>query len=125
MHLRMPAYSERAIKIARFLNDHPRVEAVHYPGLTGHEGHAIAARQLSGFGGMLSFQVGGGREAAMQVAARVKLFIRATSLGGTQSLIEHRASMEGPNTETPDNLLRVSIGLENVADLIEDLSQAL
>ena len=125
LHLRMPAHSERAIKIARFLNDHPRVEAVHYPGLTGHEGHAIAARQMSGFGGMLSFQVGGGRDAAMQVAARVKLFIRATSLGGTQSLIEHRASMEGPNTETPDNLLRVSIGLENVADLIEDLSQAL
>ena len=125
LFLRMEAHSERAMKIARFLLGHPRVEAVHYPGLTSHPGNTIAARQMSGFGGMLSFQVAGGKEAAMQTAAKVQLFIRATSLGGTQSLIEHRASIEGPNSQTPDNLLRVSVGLENVDDLIEDLAQAL
>ena len=80
---------------------------------------------MSGYGGMLSFQVNGGKESALQVAAKVKLIVRATSLGGTQSLIEHRASMEGPNSQTPDNLLRVSVGLENVDDLIGDLAQAL
>ena len=125
LHLRMPAHSSNAVQIARFLQDHPRVEAVHYPGLEDHPGHAIASRQMSGFGGMLSFQVPGGEAAAMRVAARVRLFVRATSLGGTQSLIEHRASIEGDNSSTPRNLLRVSVGLENVDDLIEDLSQAL
>jgi iron-sulfur cluster assembly accessory protein len=98
---------------------------VHYPGLAGHPGHAIAARQMSGFGGMLSMQLRGGRERAMQVAASVRLFTRATSLGGTHSLIEHRASVEGPNTRTPQNLLRISVGLENAEDLIGDLEQAL
>ena len=125
LHLRMPAHSERAMKIAQFLQDHPRVASVHYPGLVSHPGHEIAARQMAGFGGMLSFQVAGGKEAAMQAAAKVKLFVRATSLGGAQSLIEHRASIEGPATVTPDNLLRVSVGLENVDDLIEDLAGAL
>ena len=80
---------------------------------------------MTDFGGMLSFQVSGGKDAAMQVAANVRLFVRATSLGGTQSLIEHRASIEGPETNTPDDLLRVSVGLESVDDLIDDLSQAL
>ncbi len=80
---------------------------------------------MSDFGGMLSFQVAGGRDAAMDVAARVRLFVRATSLGGTQSLIEHRASIEGPDSPTPDDLLRVSVGLENADDLIADLTQAL
>ena len=125
LHLRMPAHSANAVGIARFLGDHPRVEAVHYPGLPGHPGHDIAARQMSYYGGMVSFQVEGGREDAMQVAARVKVFTRATSLGGTESLIEHRASIEGPGTKTPDNLLRMSVGLEHAEDLIEDLSQAL
>ena len=125
LHLRMPAHGERALQIALFLEDNPRVECVHYPGLNGHPGHDIAERQMDGFGGMLSFQVAGGKDAAMQVAARVKLFVRATSLGGTQSLIEHRASIEGSESETPDSLLRVSVGLENVDDLIEDLAQAL
>jgi cystathionine gamma-synthase len=115
LHLRMPAHSENAMRIAQFLNDHSRVEAVHYPGLPDHPGHDIAARQMSSFGGMVSFQVKGGKDEAMQVAGKVKVFIRATSLGGTESLIEHRASIEGPNTKTPDNLLRMSIGLENVA----------
>ena len=98
---------------------------MHYPGLVDHPGHDIAARQMSDFGGMLSFQVAGGRDAAMGVAARVRLFVRATSLGGTQSLIEHRASIEGPDSPTPDDLLRVSVGLENADDLIADLAQAL
>ena len=94
---------------------------MHYPGLATHPGHEIAARQMSAFGGMLSFQVRGGREEAMGVAARCRLFIRATSLGGAHSLIEHRASVEGPQTRTPQNLLRFSVGLEHPDDLIEDL----
>ena len=122
---RMPYHSANAGRLARYLQDHPRVSAVHYPGLTEHPGHDIAARQMSDFGGMLSFQVAGGREAAMGVAAQVRLFVRATSLGGTQSLIEHRASIEGPDSPTPDDLLRVSVGLENADDLIADLAQAL
>ena len=114
LHVRMPTHSANAGRLARFLQDHPRVSAVHYPGLPEHPGHAVAAGQMSDFGGMLSFQVAGGKAAAMDVTARVRLFVRATSLGGTQSLIEHRASIEGPDTGTPDDLLRVSVGLENV-----------
>ena len=125
LHVRMPVHSANAGRVARFLQDHPRVAAVHYPGLPGHPGHDIAARQMTDFGGMLSFQVVGGQNAAMRVAARVRLFVRATSLGGTQSLIEHRASIEGPDSKTPDDLLRVSVGLENADDLIDDLGQAL
>ncbi len=122
---RVRAQSENAGKIAVYLKSHPAIEAVHYPGLPDHPGHAIAARQMSAFGGMLSTQVRGGRGQAMRVAAEVKLFIRATSLGGTHSLIEHRASVEGPQSRTPHNLLRMSIGLENAEDLIADLDQAL
>ena len=125
LHVRMPAHCANAGKIARFLQDHPNVSAVHYPGLPEHSGHDTAARQMSDFGGMLSFQVAGGKEAAMRVAANVQLFVRATSLGGTQSLIEHRASIEGPQSTTPDDLLRVSVGLEHADDLIADLAQAL
>jgi cystathionine gamma-synthase len=122
---RVRAQSENAMKIAEFLESNPAVETVHYPGLPSHPGHKIAARQMCGFGGMLSFQVRGGRETAMDLVARARLFIRATSLGGTHSLIEHRASIEGPNTRTPQNLIRLSIGLEHPDDLIEDLAQAL
>ena len=125
LHVRMPAHCSNAGRTARFLHDHPNVSAVHYPGLPEHPGHDVAGRQMSDYGGMLSLQVAGGREVAMEVAARVRLFVRATSLGGTQSLIEHRASIEGPDSETPDDLLRVSVGLENADDLIADLSQAL
>ena len=125
LHVRMPVHSANAGRLARFLQDHPRVSAVHYPGLPEHPGHDIAARQMADFGGMLSFQVIGGRDAAMRVATRTQLFVHATSLGGTQSLIEHRASIEGPETATPDDLLRVSAGLENIDDLIADLAQAL
>jgi cystathionine gamma-synthase len=101
------------------------VEAVHYPGLPSHPGHALAARQMRAFSGMLSFQVRGGAAEAMAVAAKVTVFTRATSFGGTDSLIEHRASIEGPGSRTPENLLRVSVGLEHADDLIADLDGAL
>jgi cystathionine gamma-synthase len=122
---RVRAQSASALAVATFLAAHPRVEAVHYPGLASHPGHDVARRQMVMFGGMLSLQVTGGADAAMAVAAKVRLFTRATSFGGTESLLEHRASIEGPGTNTPPNLLRVSIGLEHPDDLIEDLAQAL
>jgi len=122
---RVRAQSEHALRVATFLASHPRVERVHYPGLPSHPGHDIARRQMALFGGMLSVQVKGGADAAIAVAAKVRVFTRATSFGGTESLVEHRASIEGPGTTTPDNLLRVSIGLEHPDDLIEDLGQAL
>ncbi|MEY2491025.1 MAG: cystathionine gamma-synthase [Verrucomicrobiota bacterium] len=122
---RMRAHSENAIKVATWLADHPRVEAVHYPGLESHAGHEIAARQMSAFSGMLSFEVHGGREAALAVGAKTEIFIRATSLGGVESLIEHRASIKGEDPRTPQGLLRLSIGLEHPDDLIEDLAEAL
>src|SRR5437762_4312976 len=122
---RMRAHSENAIRVAEFLAQHQRVERVHYPGLQSHPGHEIARRQMSTFGVMLSFEVTGGRDAAINVAGKTKIFIRATSLGGVESLIEHRASIEGAGTTSPENLLRLSIGLENAEDLIEDLDQAL
>jgi cystathionine gamma-synthase len=124
--LRVRAQAASALAIATHLADHPRVSRVHYPGLPAHPGHAIARQQMrGGFGGVLSMEVPGGAEAALAVAARVRLFTRATSLGGVESLIEHRASMEGPHSRTPPGLLRLSIGLENVEDLVEDLDQAL
>jgi cystathionine gamma-synthase len=122
---RMRGHSENALKVATFLSQHSAVEAIHYPGLEGHPGYEIASRQMVQPGGMLSFQVKGGRARAFDVAAKVKVFTRATSLGGPESLIEHRASVEGPDTRTPDNLLRLSIGLEHPDDLIQDLGQAL
>lgn len=122
---RVRVHSENALKVATFLSQHPGVEVVHYPGLETHPGYAVAKRQMKSFGGMLSVQIKGGRERAMTVAAKVKVFTRATSLGGVESLLEHRASLEGPGTRTPDNLLRMSIGLEHSDDLIEDLAQAL
>jgi cystathionine gamma-synthase len=122
---RMRAHSENALKVAEFLAQHREVQHVHYPGLTSHPGHAIARKQMLLFGGMLSVEVKGGREAAIAVTAKTNTFIRATSLGGVESLIEHRASIEGPGTTSPENLLRLSIGLENADDLIEDLDQAL
>ncbi len=124
--LRVRQQVASAQRVAEFLADHPAVERVNYPGLDSHAGHAIAARQMTnGFGGMLSFHVQGGAEQAMAVAARLQLFTRATSLGGIESLIEHRASIEGPTSTTPQNLLRVSIGIEHVDDLIDDLRQAI
>ena len=122
---RMRMHSENARAVAQFLATNRRIEAVHYPGLPSHPAHEVAARQMSDFGGMLSIRVKGGREEAMAVAAKTKLFTRATSLGGVESLIEHRASSEGPASRTPPNLLRLSIGLEHNDDLIADLAQAL
>jgi cystathionine gamma-synthase len=122
---RMRGHCENALKVASWLADHARVEAVHYPALASHGGHEIAARQMSAFSGMLSFEVRGGKEVAMGVAAKTKLFIQATSLGGVESLIEHRASIKGEDPRTPQGLLRLSVGLEHADDLIEDLAQAL
>lgn len=122
---RVRAQSESALKVATFLSHHPEVESVHYPGLPVHPGHDIAVWQMATYGGMLSFQLRRGRDKAFDVAAKVRVFTRATSLGGTESLIEHRASVEAPGTRTPENLLRVSIGLEHPDDLIEDLERAL
>lgn len=124
--LRVRAQSQNALLVAQFLSGHRAVERVLYPGLDSHPGHDIAARQMTGgFGAMLSVQVRGERAQAMAVAAHVRVFTRATSLGGPHSFVEHRASVEGPKSKTPQNLLRMSIGLENAADLIEDLDQAL
>ena len=123
--VRMAAHSAHGLALARALEANPKVSRVNYPGLASHPGHAVAARQMSGFGGMLSFHVKGGRAAAIAAAGRVKLFVRATSLGAVESLLEHRATSEGPNSTTPQDLLRVSVGLEHPDDLIADLSQAL
>jgi cystathionine gamma-synthase len=123
--LRIRQQSENALAVARAVAGHRNVTAVHYPGLESHPGHAVAKSQMSAFGAMLSLQVAGGEKAAFAVAAGTRLFTRATSLGGVESLIEHRASVEGPNSRTPPDLLRLSIGLEHAQDLIDDLSQAL
>lgn len=124
---RVRAQSESAQRIAEFLSRQPKskLETVHYPGLPSHAGHKIAAVQMAGFGAMMSIQVKGGQAKAFKLVAGLKLFSHATSLGGTHSLIEHRASAEGPNTRSPANLLRLSIGLEHPDDLIEDLDEAL
>jgi cystathionine gamma-synthase len=124
--LRVRHQSATALAVARFLHADPRVARVHYAGLPDHPGHGVAVRQMDGgFGGVLSMEVPGGREAALAVTARVRIFTRATSLGGVESLIEHRASMEGPRSQTPQGLLRLSVGLEHPDDLIADLDQAL
>jgi len=122
---RMRMHSANARAVAEFLAQHPAVEVVHYPALPSHPGHEIARRQMSDFGGMLSFRLKSGREAAIALTAKLNVFKTATSLGGVESLIEHRASSEGPGSTTPQNLLRVSVGLEHPDDLIGDLRQAL
>ena len=124
---RVRAQSAGAQRIAEFLSRQPKakIEAVHYPGLPSHPGHKIASAQMSGFGGMMSIQVKGGQAEAFKLVSGLKLFSHATSLGSTHSLIEHRASVEGANTRSPANLLRLSIGLEHPDDLIDDLEQAL
>jgi cystathionine gamma-synthase len=122
---RMRGHCENAARVASFLASHPAVEVVHYPGLPQDPGHAVASRQMVGYGGMVSVEVKGGAAAALAVVRRVQLFTAATSLGGTESLIEHRASVEGPESRTPPGLLRLSIGLEHAEDLVGDLDQAL
>ena len=122
---RMRMHCSNARAVAEFLAQHRAIERVNYPGLTSHPGHAVAARQMSDFGGMMSIELRGGRDAAIAMAGRLQVFTNATSLGGCESLIEHRASVEGANPVSPENLLRLSIGLEHQDDLIADLAQAL
>ncbi len=121
---RLPVQCASAMAVAKFLQGHSSITRVHYPGLAAHPGHAVAARQMRLFGGMLSFEIVGGRDEALAFAARLRVFTRATSLGGTESLVEHRASVEAPSA-TPESLLRLSIGLEHPDDLVEDLRRAL
>jgi len=126
LFLRVKACSENDLALARHFEGHPRVERVIYPGLPSHPGHAIAAGQMTGgFGGMLSLCVRGGAAEALAVVARVQVFKCATSLGGTESLIEHRATVEGEGSSIPKNLLRVSVGTEDIGDLVADLEAAL
>ncbi len=122
---RMEKHCSNAMVVANALRKQTRVEKVFYPGLPDHPGHDIAKRQMRGFGGMLSILVKGGYDDAVRAASKMKLFINATSLGGVESLVEHRASAEGKNSTSPPNLLRFTIGLEHPDDLIADLEQAL
>jgi len=128
--LRMQRHSENASAVAQFLAGHPSVSTVLYPGLPTHPGHEMAARQMGGFGGMVSLRMRGGRAAAEDLCARTRVFILAESLGGVESLIEHpsamtHASTAGSQLEVPDDLVRLSVGIEDVADLLADLEQAL
>ncbi|MCV7259690.1 cystathionine gamma-synthase [Mycobacterium shimoidei] len=128
--LRMQRHSENAAAVAGFLAEQPAVGTVLYPGLSGHPGHAVAARQMRGFGGMVSVRMRGGRSAAERLCARTEVFILAESLGGVESLIEHPAAMThastaGSQLEVPDDLVRLSVGIEDIADLLADLDQAL
>lgn len=125
LHCRMAQHSANALTLAQWLSAHPRIARVRYPFLERGPDHDLARAQMQMGGGMLAFDVQGGAEAALSVASKVSLFVNATSFGGTESLIEHRASVEGDATETPKNLLRVSVGLEHIDDLIADLDQAL
>jgi cystathionine gamma-synthase len=128
--LRMQRHSENGALVAEFLDGHPAIETVLYPGLPGHPGHEVAAKQMSGFGGMVSARLRGGAQAARDLCARTELFILAESLGGVESLIEHpgamtHASTAGSQLEVPDDLVRLSVGIEHPADLLADLEQAL
>ncbi|MEX2409587.1 MAG: PLP-dependent aspartate aminotransferase family protein [Rhodovibrionaceae bacterium] len=126
LYVRVERQSASAQRIAEHFEAHPKVSRVRYPGLPSHPGHELAKRQMrGGFGGMLSIEIAGGRQAALAVAGHCALWVRATSLGGVESLIEHRATIEGPNSPCPDNLLRLSVGLEAPDDLIADLERAL
>ncbi|HRE06938.1 MAG TPA: PLP-dependent aspartate aminotransferase family protein [Opitutaceae bacterium] len=126
LHVRVPAQCRSALAVAAHFERHPAIVAALYPGLPSFPGHEIAVRQMhGGFGGMLSLRVRGGAEGALAALGRLRLWKRATSLGGVESLVEHRASVEGPQSTTPPDLLRMSVGLEDTGDLIADLEQAL
>ncbi len=126
LFLRVEKSCQSAMSLAQFASAHTNVLSVAYPGLPGHPGHAVAQLQMAGgFGGVLSIRVAGGAEAALRVATATRVFVPATSLGGVESLIEHRASVEGPDSPVAADLLRLSVGIENEADLIADLDQAL
>ena len=128
--VRMQRHCENATRVAEFLDGHPAVAVTLYPGLPAHPNHDVASRQMSGFGGMVSARLRGGRQAALQLCSRTEVFILAESLGGVESLIEHpgamtHASTAGSLLEVPDDLVRLSVGIEDVDDLIGDLEQAL
>ena len=130
LQLRMARHSDSAQRVAELLVAHPAVAAVHHPGLTTHPGHAIARRQMSAFGGMVSFQLAGGEPAALEVCRRTEVFTLAESLGAVESLIEHpgrmtHSSVAGTSNEVPADLVRLSVGIEDVEDLLADLGQAL
>ncbi len=130
LELRMQRHSENAVKVADFLSGHPAISQVLYPGLPSHAGHDVAARQMRGFGGMVSVRMAGGVEAARKMCSRTEIFILAESLGGVESLIEHpgamtHASTAGSQLEVPEDLVRLSVGIEDPADLVADLEQAL
>lgn len=125
MPYRMKGHNQNAETVARFLQNHPKVEKVFYPGLATHAGHKIAKKQMSGFGGMISFLIDGNADEAINIVGRSKLINRATSLGGVESTWEHRRSSEGEGSITPENLIRISVGLEHADDLLEDLERAL
>ena len=122
---RMSMHCANARMVVDFLVAHPAIERVNWPGLASHPGHDVAKNQMRDFGAMLSIEVRGGRDAALAMAGKLRVFTNATSLGGCESLVEHRASVEGPNPRSPQNLLRISVGLEDADDLIADLAQAL
>ena len=128
--VRMDQHGENAMRVAEMLTSHPAVAEVFYPGLPSHPGPQVAAKQMSGFGGMVSFRVRGGEEAAVAVCGRTRLFTLGESLGGVESLIEHparmtHASAAGSPLEVPGDLVRLSVGIEDAADLLDDLRQAL
>jgi len=130
LELRMQRHCDNAAQVAAFLAGHPAVSQVLYPGLAGHSGHAVAARQMRGFGGMVSVRMRGGAEAALKLCSRTEIFILAESLGGVESLIEHpgamtHASVAGSQLEVPDDLVRLSVGIEDPVDLLADLREAL
>ncbi|MES2828897.1 MAG: aminotransferase class V-fold PLP-dependent enzyme [Bacteroidota bacterium] len=125
LHYRMRGHSENGMALAQYLESHSGIDKVFYPGLPSHQQHEIAKKQMSAFGGMLSILVKGGAAEAKKVVNSVRVFAQATSLGGVESLMEHRASVEGPDTKTPQNLIRISVGLEHIDDLIADIQQAL
>lgn len=128
--IRMPVHAQNAMKLATFLEAQPQIEKVNYPGLKSNEYHKVAKKQMQGadgvpcFGGMMSILVKGGQKEAMELASKLKIFKHATSLGGVESLIEHRYSVEGIHSTSPENLLRISVGIENIDDLIADFEQA-
>ncbi|HUS62690.1 MAG TPA: PLP-dependent transferase, partial [Acidimicrobiales bacterium] len=130
LQLRMARHSESALTVATMLAAHPAVSAVHYPGLPGHPGHAVAKRQMSAFGGMVSFQLARGEAAALEVCRSTRIFTLAESLGAVERLVEHpgrmtHASVAGTGNEVPADLVRLSVGIEDIADLLDDLGRAL
>ena len=126
LYIRMRTCSASAQAIAEHFHGHPKIKQVLYPGLAGHPGHDVAARQMKGgFGGMMSLRVAGGSAAALRLSGACRLFKRATSLGGVESLIEHRAGIEPPDSPVPPDLLRLSVGIEDTDDLIADIERGL